>query len=280
MYTLNFLFIDDTSQSNPNREKIGKLKGVGGLIVPASKVRDLEIEIEEIVVSAGFPEQEIFKWSPGKRDWMKAGLVDEARTRFFSKVLNACKNNDACAICVLNDETCSKANSSSTNHDDDVLALILERFEIFNKQTEASGFVIAAKPGGGTKDENKFLASCIERRSNGSDYSTFSTLAQNVVTMPYSHSRILQASDLVASVSNALVSGHESFALPLLGELKELFIKSSKGQIGGVGLKLHPSLKMGNLYHWLFGDDYFKRGEDYFPMPYSGIAFSKNPEKY
>lgn len=277
---MNFLFIDDTSQSNPNREKIGKLKGVGGLIIPASKVRDLELEIEDIVVNTGFPEKEIFKWSPAKNDWMRSGLVNDARIRFFSKVLVACKRLDARALCVLNDETCSTANSNSANHDDDVLALILERFDIFNQQTGASGFVVAAKPGGGTKDENKFLASCIERRSSGSDYSTFSTLAQNVVTMPYSHSRILQASDLVASVSNALVSGHESFALPLLEELKELFIMSRRGQIGGVGLKLHPSRKMGNLYHWLFGDDYFKHGEEYFPMPYSGIAFSKSAKQY
>ena len=39
-----------------------------------------------------------------------------------------------------------------------------------------------------------------------------SPLATNVVTMPFSNSRLLQLADLIVSISTAMVAGHTEFA--------------------------------------------------------------------
>jgi hypothetical protein len=39
--------------------------------------------------------------------------------------------------------------------------------------------------------------------------------------------------------------------------------------IGGSGLKLHPDLCYLNLYHWLLGDSYYRRGGGGHTLPMS-----------
>ena len=101
----------------------------------------------------------------------------------------------------------------------------------------------------------------------------------SVLTSPFRLSRILQAADLIASCILAYVTGESNFAPALFPHLSPLFIRES-GRTGGVGVKLHPFLKYGNFYHWLFGDEYYVRGNCGHPLPLDTIAFSKSLDEY
>jgi hypothetical protein len=82
----------------------GGLVGVGGLIVDADQLANLENEIEKICTDRySFPPGEMFKWSPGKKDWYRENIVDLRRDNFLSEVLNVCARFDAKAVVAVCD---------------------------------------------------------------------------------------------------------------------------------------------------------------------------------
>jgi hypothetical protein len=58
---------------------MGRLVGVGGLLVRGEVVRDLERDLSSLCEKTGFPEGPAgeFKWSPGKDLWMRDNLKIE-----------------------------------------------------------------------------------------------------------------------------------------------------------------------------------------------------------
>jgi len=44
-------------------------------------------------------------------------------------------------------------------------------------------------------------------------------------------------------------------------------LREDYGCKGGRGLKIHPDLRYGNLYHWLLGDEAFVRYEGGIDLP-------------
>jgi hypothetical protein len=46
-------------------------------------------------------------------------------------------------------------------------------------------------------------------------------------------------------------------------------LRSDYGCVGGRGLKIHPDLRYGNLYHGLLDDEMFVRFQGGFPLPSS-----------
>ena len=113
----------------------------------------------------------------------------------------------------------------------------------------------------------------------GTDYAEFNNLAMNVLTMSHENSRLLQTADLVASITTALVAGHEEFAGPLFPSVKAL-LRSNGGQIGGAGLKVHPDFTYRNLYHWLLGDLYYRRGMQGMRLPSIRYPFAQGAHRY
>jgi hypothetical protein len=139
--------------------------------------------------------------------------------------------------------------------------------------------VIVARPSGGRTDEDKFLARCADIVSSGTNYSKFGQLVTNVLTMPSSHSRLLQVADLVTSTSTAMVAGHTEFAGPVFPHVKVL-LRSGSGRIGGVGLKIHPDFSYANLYHWVLGDTDFWRGNLGTPLPLKDRPYAADGMTY
>ncbi|MBM1813797.1 hypothetical protein JQW92_01860 [Sulfitobacter pseudonitzschiae] len=258
---------------------MGSLIGVGGLIVNADNLAATEKSLETLCTADfSFPEGEVFKWSPAKTDWYRNNIVGVQRKDFIERVFEILAMNDAKAVVAICDETKGKANTSSSSHEMDVLLLSLERFH--TSLGDETGFVFVAKPSGGTKDENKFLAECIEHKSVGTDFVKFTKIAHNIVSVPTAHSRVLQAADLIISISTAMASGNTTYAGDHFSKLKPLFLTDRRGLIGGTGFKLHPSYSYKNLYHWVLEEEFWADGSSGFPFPDASRPYSADGDKF
>ena len=276
---MHIFFVDDSSQGKPTRPKMGRMVAIGGLVVSSDHVRPLETQIDQICTAHGFPPNEVFKWSPSREHWMRSNLVQEARKDFQIAIMNALSEHECRALFVAEDAGCSTAETSSVNPEIDVVKLLIERAEWFLKHAGSHGLIICDRPGGDHQAEESFLLNCLETLRVGTDYLHPERIVMPVLTSPFRLSRILQAADLITSCTLAYVTGESNFSPGLFPHLSPLFIRED-GRTGGVGVKLHPFFKYGNLYHWLFGDKYYIHENVGHPFPLNNIAFSKSIEKY
>lgn len=193
--------------------------------------------------------------------------------QFFGEVLKLAAEHGAIGLVTVSDTTKGLATSQAETHEMDVLIMTLERFDLALQQD--IGLVVAARPSGGRQDEDKFLVACAEAINAGTDYTRFKKLAMNVVTMPFANSRLLQLADLVTSITTAMVAGHKEFAGKVFPAVKSM-LRTHEGRIGGVGLKIHPDFSYANLYHWLLGDQRFKKRA----LPIANLPFPANEDNY
>lgn len=271
---MRVFFIDDARQRNCARERMGDLVAVGGISIDEKSLRPLETAVNGLCAQFGFPAGEVFKWSPGKDHWMRENLQEERRVEFIQRALTLAAEHGASAQVTIADSSRSMATRKATNHEMDVLVMALERFDVSLAGSEL-GMVIVARPSGGRKDEDEFLADCVEVVTRGTDYTQFGKVAMNVLTMPFPNSRLLQLADLVVSITTAMVAGHERFASPVFPTLRSLY-RTSLGRIGGAGVKIHPDFVYANLYHWVLGDDAFWSRGNGTSFPITNRPYSKS----
>jgi len=225
----------------------------------------------------GFPEGEVFKWSPAKDHWMRDNLVGDWRTQFFSAVLEAAHQHGARAVVAMVEPNWGRAVAKTPPMD--AMTLALERYDNFLAASDCSGVVMAAESGS-AQDEDRLLAECLTTLKLGTDFVSFRRIATNVVTMPFKHSRLLHVADVVASASTALAAGNTEFSQPLVQHIKPMLLVNGAGCVGGVGMKMHPDYCFGNLYHWLRGDlvdaEFGKRT----PLPQKGHPYESGPDVF
>jgi hypothetical protein len=271
---LLILFLDDAAQKNCSRERVGPLVATGGVAIEATVCRKLELAIDELCIKTyGFPIGEPFKWSPNKDHWMRENLKDDRRKQFYNDVLTLAAQNGATGFAAVSDTTKGLAIAEAKTPEMDVFIMTLERFDMALGQDV--GMVVAARPSGGKGDEQTFLVSCAEAINAGTNYVKFEKFVTNVVTMPFSNSRLLQLADLIVSISTAMVAGHREFAGKHFAAVRAI-LKTSGGRAGGIGLKIHPDFSYANLYHWLLGDTLFKNKK----LPNAGLPFPESENKY
>lgn len=269
---LDLVFADDSRQHSPSRPAMGGLVAVGGFAVPGCDVPALTAAVDAACREHQFPPGEEFKWSPGKELWMRSHLVGESRQRFFGSVLNALVRVQPCVIVVVSDTKARTATGCDTP-EEDVAQLFLERVEHQCKDNYSLSLVIVDRPSGGRSDEDAFLARCLDTIQEGTKFVKPRHIVHNVVSGPSHLSRMLQLADLVTGVVTARVAGESRFSPPLFEMIRPLFYRSG-GRVGGCGLKIHPALRYGNLYHWLGGDSHFWRSNVGVPLPYSKWPYS------
>lgn len=276
---MHIFFVDDSSQTKPSRPKMGRMVAIGGLVVESDYVKILETQIEGICAAHGFPLNEVFKWSPGRELWMHRNLISKKRRDFQIEVLKMLVENGCEAVFVAEDAGCAPAESSSASPEIDVVKLLIERVDWFLSRSSSHGMIICDRPGGNHRTEESFLLNCFETLREGTGCLTPERIIMSVLTLPFRLSRLLQAADLITSCTLAHVTGERTFAPALFPYLSPLFIRDC-GRTGGVGVKLHPFKKYGNLYHWLFGDNFYVRKNSRQPLPINEIAFSKSLDEY
>jgi hypothetical protein len=277
-----YLFlIDDAQQRNCTRDGIQELIAIGGIIVLASVARDLDDAIARVCADFDFPQGEPFKWSPSTEYWMRDNLVEDRRTDFFRDVLRTAQRHGAKAQVAMVETGWGRAVAQAQTPTMDAMALALERLDNFLREERQCGLVIAAKPGGGPRDEDRLLAECLDMLNFGTDFVRLRQIATNVLTTPFKPSRLLQVADLIVSCSTALVAGNTPYSVPLMPDIKSMLRSNAQGCVGGVGMKLHPDARYVNLYHWLWGDTaYVRVGRPAAPLPWIGRPYANSADRY
>lgn len=272
---MDVFFIDDASQLRPSRKPMGSLIGIGGLHVPGESVRDLERALARLCAEAGFPQGQEFKWSPGRSDWMWKGLVNDARQRLFIEALGLAAAHGSRCIAIIEDTTHLPATDPRIDHVLDATALFLERANTELSDAGTFGLVVVDRPSGGAAEDIRYLASCFETLRTGTKYVKPDRIAVNVLSTSSHLVRILQLADVVVSCAVSFVAGEARYSPPIFEALLPMFHRNWIG-IGGVGLKIHPDHNYVNLYHWLLGDQQFKKGRSIFPLPITTSPFAKS----
>lgn len=255
---------------------MGNLVAVGGIIVPADSLRSVENDLKEICESPSFsvPPDENLKWSPAKGSWLRETLSGRLRQQLFGEMLDCVAKYDCAAIVAICDENSKKANNDASDHEVDATLLALERYDTWLAKT--AGVVIVSKPAGGTTNAEKFVSECIEHKLKGTRFVEFNSLALNPIVVPAWQSRLLQIADLVTSITNAKVCGSNKYADALFPKILAMMPETNRGVKGGAGLKIHPSLRYRNLYHWILGDDCYVEGSMGTGLPESDKPYCKN----
>jgi hypothetical protein len=164
---------------------MGSLVAVGGIHVPGSTVRSLESELEALCVESGFPPDEEFKWSPERA--RGAGVT---------------------ATVVVEDKGRRPAIPSSRTAEEDVVTLALERADNHLRNIGTTAIVVMDRPGGSRKHEDRFLANCMDKLKNGTQFVAMERLAL-VLTTDSKHLRLLQLADVVVASTLARVAGED-----------------------------------------------------------------------
>lgn len=272
---MDLFFADDAVQKRPSRPGMGPLWGVAGVHVPAESIKDLERRLDAVCVEFGFPEGEEFKWSPGKKLWMRTELVEERREQFFVRCLNIAQEAECTAIAIIADERHKPATSPDVTPQRDVVTMFLERAHHFLGRTRRHAVIVADQPGGGRDADLNFLADCIETVKRGTQWVVPERIAL-ILTTDSRVSRLVQLADLVASSTVARVSGEDRFSPRIFEEILPLLDRSGD-RVGGVGLKVHADFRYANLYHWLAGDSTFWKGNSGWPLPDPALPYGSDP---
>lgn len=272
---MRFFFADDSKQGNPSRAGMGPLVAIGGMMVSHRELEALQYEIDQLCEKAGFPLGEPFKWSPGSELWMYNNLKDAYRKKFFRAVLRAAQDHAVTAQVIIEDEDHKTANRGTT-HELDVTKMFLERADMQFGKAGTKGVVVVDRPGGGRKEEEKFLADCVDTLQAGT---RFWEMADTlfVVSAPSKLVRLLQLADLITSCTLAYISGESSWAPTTFKHIKPL-LSEWMGSIGGAGVKIHPDYRYANLYHWLLDDSHLRPGWKLLPLPLTERPYSGSPD--
>lgn len=275
---MQFVFLDDSRQNAPSRKGMEPLVAVGGFAVSADNVHILERSLNELCAKTGFPPKEPFKWSPGKDLWMRDHLVDGNRRQFFLDVLELVRGAGARALGAISWTTCRPASRTAENAEQDVFNLTLERVQHLFSSLNENGIVIVDRPSGARTEEEEFLVRCIDTLKEGAGYVVPDRISL-VVSSPARNIRLLQAADLIVSCTNAYVAGENTHSPPVfkVGVLPMFYSDGSR--IGGIGLKLHPQLRLVNLHHWLLNDGYLWRFGFGSPLPMKRFPYAKSADE-
>ena len=265
-------FVDDSRQNTPSRAGMQPLVAAGAIAVPEASIRVLELQIDKICAETGFPEGEEFKWSPGRELWMAANLVDEKRTSFFDHVLRAAANAGVVATVVISESTADRVTSESCSPEIDVTGMLLERIQ-FQTPYDQQATIVADRPSGDRKEEDRFVANCLATVKKGTRLLRNFDLIALVLTTNSKLVRLLQLADLITSCTLAFVAGESRFAPSTFQRIKPM-LRAEAGRIGGIGLKIHPEGQYANLYHWIAGDESYILHNVTYPLPLPGHPFA------
>jgi hypothetical protein len=174
-------------------------------------------------------------------------------------------------VVIIEDVSFGRATAAASN-EMDVTRMLIERLEYQCTRSGLDSLVIADRPGGNRQNEDKFLSDCLETLQSGTGYVMLTHIMHNVVSTPSHLSRLIQAADLVTGCTLAFVSGENIYSPVLFNSIRPILDREG-GRIGGVGLKLHPDLRFVNLYHWLIGDTYYRRGGSGYTLPMAGYPY-------
>ena len=187
------LYVDDSSQDHPSRVGLGPVFALGGVLVPIEVEPTLDSQLNDLCRNFGFPENEEFKWSPGRKHWMRDHLIGVDRDAFFRRVLLLATMHGVKAVVVAEDCTANflRANCQSSPQDDAV-DLLLERADLYSRRNNRSCKIIIDNPSGNGRNARQLTKRIKSLLSIGTKVMKFKKISSNVVTNDSKNSRLLQ----------------------------------------------------------------------------------------
>jgi hypothetical protein len=273
---MKLIFTDDSQQNSPTRNGMGRPLAVGGFLIEDKYVRSAEDRLDALCKRVGFPQGEEFKWSPSRNMWMRENLVDEDRRTFFVEVVKVLTDYEIKALVMIADRKYATA-TWATNSELDVTIMFLERVGKYLR-VESPGLVVADRPGGDRSQEDKFVVECLTELKQNNNFVQPESISL-ILTANSRLSRLLQSADLITSATLAYVAGESRYSPTIFELIKPLFRKDM-GRVAGYGVKIHPDIKYVNLYHWLFGDEVFKKGNLGHLLPMEKHPYFNGPDQY
>ncbi|MBL3668436.1 DUF3800 domain-containing protein [Streptomyces sp. M2CJ-2] len=278
-----FAFMDDSSRKRKDvpRDGLGALHAYGAVVFPQEALQPYREQLAQLRQELGVPAGTEFKWSPdGGPLHKKWDELHTARVRMLEAAAEL--GVRACVvICApeLMPEWYSESKLKS-----EMLEYLYER--VTYTLGEEKGIVIADQPGGGRKDETRWLADALALDTDGTQYvkPANKQILLPIITTRSDHVDHLQLADLVASATTALIAG-----APAADRYKDLIYKllakNSRDYAGGTGLKFIPSTHYNwralmNLAYWVFGEDAYVLPDTASSMgtalPHGGWIFASN----
>ena len=274
--TVDFFFADDARQAKPLRPGMGPIVGFGGIRVASDQLAALNQSLDDLCrTKYEFPQGEEFKWSPSRSSWMARNIRGARATSLFQDIANTLARHDVVATVIASEETGLKAVREEFARIRTV-KYYLERVQQQCARRNTKAFAVVDKPGGGAKSETKFLARCAEIVDTGTFWVTFSHMSHGLLAADSRSSRVLQAADLVTSVTIAMVAGRTKYAQSVFDLIVPL-LDSSGGRVQGYGLKIDPDQTYCNLYHWLLGTNRMWYGSSGLHLPARNRPYATHP---
>ncbi|MFI7470617.1 hypothetical protein [Nonomuraea sp. NPDC049646] len=140
------------------------------------------------------------------------------------------------------------------------------------------GIIIADQPGGGRKDEVKWLADTLGLTRDGTRFATPDRVVSPILTAPSHHVPHLQLADLVTAATTAAVAGQFA-GMKLAKWLKELARTNAHGLVGQAGVVLWPP-DLVDLHYWIFEETHYAKGSSGYPLGPSLGPFSQPGRTY
>ena len=269
------VFFADDSSHRCTRRQLDKVVAFGGILFSSEHLRALSRRIDEIADGAGIPDGEEIKWSPRRSSWIYDNLQGEDRLRCYRRILQAAIDFGGRAIVTV-------CEPRARNLRDEwgferCVTYSLERVSNQLGYDGGEAIIIADRPSGGRREAEAFLEQFIDHLTSEHNHMVENTFALTLLTGPSKFLRQLQISDLVVSITAAMVAGQTLYAREYWDLVQQLLLRGNNGRIGGTGLKVYPD-QLINLYHWLLGEEVYTRAalEEQIELPAARYWFNEN----
>jgi hypothetical protein len=243
-------FLDDSEQVNPRRAGLGNLLAFAAVIFPEEGLTSFAEDLSGIVTDLGIPPDEEIKWNPPKGSFLKGAdgqLVKALRRRMLETALQ----HQVRTVTVIIDHGAVYKSWSKAQVGKTILKWLYERVSMHLGDNGNLGIMIADKPGGGAKEEKRWLADTLELTNYGTEYVQPGRVVLPILTADSRHVPHLQLADLIAAATTGAIAGNPP-ALEVGPLLAKLMHRHSLGHVNGAGLVLLP--KHYNLLYHCFGE--------------------------
>jgi len=267
---MRLAFIDDSQQREPPRDGLGHLLALGAVIVAEDQVAGYARDLTAIRAELGVPDDEEIKWAPNKGTFLR-GADRETVTRLRSRMLESAAAHGVRTIVVIVDHDRTYRQRTQAEVGVTILSWLYERISMHLDDIDDVGIIIADKPGGGSAQENQWLAATLELTNDGTRYVSPARIVLPVVTAHSHHVPHLQLADLVVAATTAAYAGRRA-GLDLVPLLRPLMRRHRLGHLNGAGIVQFPDHV--NLYHWVFGESVWVKKETRWELPRAGRRYA------
>lgn len=243
-------FLDDSEVERPPRRGLGPLRAMAAAIFPADQLAPFAAALTALRTELGVPDDEELKWKPPKGSFL-AGAGGDLVGRLRRGMLAAARDHRVRTVTVIINHGAAYTTWSRQDVAETALSWLYERVSMHLDDHGALGIMIADKPGGGSREERRWLAEALALTNDGTEYVDPGKVVLPIVTADSRHVPHLQLADLIAAATTGAIAGHPH-ALELGPQLAGLMHRNALGHVNGTGLKLHPGRH--NLLYHCFGE--------------------------